>query len=63
MSKHSMGSVGATTIGSVVLPTPVMNASGTAGHGLELHPYMPLSELGAFVVKSLASFPWSGNAA
>jgi dihydroorotate dehydrogenase (NAD+) catalytic subunit len=49
------------TIGSVFLPNPVMTASGTAGHGTELEPYGDLGALGAFVVKSLAAFPWSGN--
>jgi dihydroorotate dehydrogenase (NAD+) catalytic subunit len=39
-----------------------MNASGTAGHGTELHRYVNLSSLGAFVVKSLAPFEWAGNA-
>ena len=48
-------------IGSLVLPNPVMTASGTAGHGAELGAYFPLSELGAVVVKSLAAFPWAGN--
>ncbi|CAN0340626.1 unnamed protein product, partial [Phaeothamnion confervicola] len=38
-------------------------ASGTAGHGVELHPYVDLSTLGAHVVKSLAAFEWAGNAA
>ena len=50
-------------IGSVQLPAPVMTASGTAGHGAELAPYMDLSELGAVVVKSLAAFEWAGNPA
>lgn len=50
-------------VGSVVLASPVMTASGTAGHGAELAPYMELSRLGAVVVKSLAAFPWPGNAA
>jgi dihydroorotate dehydrogenase (NAD+) catalytic subunit len=49
-------------VGSVELPNPVMTASGTAGHGAELAAYLPLSELGAFVVKSLAAYPWPGNA-
>jgi dihydroorotate dehydrogenase (NAD+) catalytic subunit len=39
-----------------------MNASGTAGHSTELHRYVDLSSLGAFVVKSLAHFEWAGNA-
>jgi len=54
---------GSVTIGSVQLPAPVMTASGTAGHGAELAPYMDLSALGAVVVKSLAAFEWAGNPA
>jgi dihydroorotate dehydrogenase (NAD+) catalytic subunit len=52
-----------TSIGSVTLPNPVMTASGTAGHGAELAPYLDLAALGAVVVKSLAAFPWAGNPA
>src|SRR4051794_2680566 len=52
-----------TTVGSVVLPNPVLTASGTAGHGAELAHYFPLEQLGAVVVKSLASSPWPGNPA
>ncbi|MCU1389169.1 MAG: pyrD [Ilumatobacteraceae bacterium] len=48
-------------IGSVTLPNPVMTASGTAGHGVELSPYGDLGALGAFVVKSLAAYAWAGN--
>jgi dihydroorotate dehydrogenase (NAD+) catalytic subunit len=50
-----------TRIGSVVLPNPVMTASGTAGHGAELAPYVDLGSLGAVVVKSLSAEPWAGN--
>ena len=50
-------------VGGLVLRNAVMTASGTAGTGLELEPYVPLAELGAFVGKSLARFPWSGNPA
>ena len=50
-------------IGSVVLPNPVMTASGTAGHADELARYMDLSSLGAVVVKSLSAEPWAGNPA
>lgn len=50
-------------VGSLVLPNPVMTASGTSGHGDELAAYLPLSELGAVVVKSLAAEPWPGNPA
>jgi dihydroorotate dehydrogenase (NAD+) catalytic subunit len=56
-------SVLATTVGSVVLPNPVMTASGTSGHGAELDAYFPLRDLGAVVVKSLAAEPWPGNPA
>lgn len=52
-----------TTIGSVTLPNPVMTASGTAGHGTELAPYLDLAALGAVVVKSLSAEPWPGNPA
>lgn len=50
-----------TKIGSIELPSPVMTASGTAGHGAELGAYVDLASLGAVVVKSLAHFAWSGN--
>jgi dihydroorotate dehydrogenase (NAD+) catalytic subunit len=50
-------------VGDVELPTPVLTASGTAGHGDELAAYGELHELGAIVVKSLASFAWAGNPA
>ena len=52
-----------TTVGSVTLPNPVMTASGTAGHGAELAPYLDLGALGAVVVKSLHAEPWAGNPA
>ncbi len=52
-----------TRIGSVTLANPVMTASGTAGHGTELSPYLDLSTLGAVVVKSLSAAPWAGNPA
>lgn len=48
-------------IGSITLPNPVMTASGTAGHGAELAPYLDLGALGAVVVKSLSAEPWAGN--
>lgn len=50
-------------VGTVVLPNPVMTASGTAGHGAELGAYLDLSLLGAVVVKSLSVAPWAGNPA
>jgi dihydroorotate dehydrogenase (NAD+) catalytic subunit len=47
----------------VVLPNPVMTASGTVGHGTELAGYLDLGEMGAVVAKSLAPFAWEGNPA
>jgi dihydroorotate dehydrogenase (NAD+) catalytic subunit len=49
-------------VGGVALANPVMTASGTAGHGMELAPFVDLGGLGAHVVKSLAAFEWHGNA-
>lgn len=53
----------AARVGDVRLRNPVMTASGTAGHGIELDSYVRLRSLGAFVAKSLAPFEWSGNVA
>lgn len=50
-------------VGSVDLGSPVMCASGTAGHGAELGAYFDLREAGAVVVKSLLHEPWAGNPA
>jgi len=50
-------------VGTLVLPNPVMTASGTAGHADELEAYGPLAALGAVVVKSLSVAPWPGNPA
>jgi dihydroorotate dehydrogenase (NAD+) catalytic subunit len=50
-------------IGRLVLPNPIMTASGTAGYGAELSAYVDLSALGAVVVKSLSPEPWAGNPA
>jgi dihydroorotate dehydrogenase (NAD+) catalytic subunit len=51
-----------TTIGTVLLPSPIMTAAGTSGYGDELAGYGELATLGAVVTKSLASFAWEGNA-
>ncbi|MCL4138500.1 UNVERIFIED_CONTAM: hypothetical protein GTU68_020321 [Idotea baltica] len=48
-------------VGSVALPSPIMTAAGTAGHGAELGAYNDLSKLGAVVVKSLGHFACEGN--
>jgi dihydroorotate dehydrogenase (NAD+) catalytic subunit len=50
-----------TRVGSIELPNPVMTASGTAGHGVELGAYFDLDRLGAHVVKSICAEPWAGN--
>lgn len=49
------------TVGDVALVSPLMPASGTAGHGAELGSFIDLSDLGAMVVKSLSAEPWAGN--
>ena len=52
-----------THIGSLVLPNPVLTASGTAGHGHELADHLDPATLGAVVVKSLHVQAWDGNPA
>ena len=62
--RHPPGPVDlATRVGSLQLPSPVMTASGTAGHGAELGRYLDLAALGAVVVKSISAEPWVGNPA
>ena len=50
-----------TKLGSLVLPNPVMTASGTFGYGFEYHDYFDISTLGAVVVKGIAPFASHGN--
>ncbi len=50
-------------VGSLTFDHPVMLASGTAGYGTELAPFVDLSQLGAIVTKSLAPYEWAGNPA
>lgn len=50
-------------VGSVTFRHPVMTASGTAGYGNELAPYLDLSAIGAVVTKSIAAYEWAGNPA
>lgn len=50
-------------VGSTTFASPVMCASGTAGHGVELGSYFDLGDAGAVVVKSLLHEPWAGNPA
>lgn len=50
-------------VGSLTLKSPLMTASGTAGYGNELAPYLDLSQIGAVVTKSIAPYEWAGNPA
>jgi dihydroorotate dehydrogenase (NAD+) catalytic subunit len=50
-------------VGDVVLPNPVVAASGTFGYGDEVARLCPPDRLGAVTVKSLAAFDWPGNPA
>lgn len=52
-----------TTVGSLTFRNPVLTASGTAGHGAELVPYVDVAGLGAVVTKSVCADPWPGNPA
>lgn len=51
-----------TTLGSAVIPAPILTASGCAGTGAELSPFMDLSQLGGVVTKSVMLKPRSGRA-
>jgi len=50
-------------IGKVELKNPVMTASGTFAAGREYSEFVDLSQLGAVVVKGIATNPWPGNPA
>ncbi len=50
-----------TALGGLTLPNPVMTASGCAANGKELHRFFPVSELGAFVTKTVMADPRSGR--
>ena len=50
-------------IGSLVLPNPIVAASGTFGHGDEVAQLCDPALLGAVTTKSQAPFAWSGNPA
>jgi dihydroorotate dehydrogenase (NAD+) catalytic subunit len=43
------------------LPNPLMTASGCAANGRELHGFFDITELGAFVTKSVLASPRSGR--
>ncbi len=51
----------AVDLGPLRLPNPVVAASGTFGHGVELASLCDPAALGAVTVKSLAAYEWTGN--
>lgn len=51
-----------TNLGNTPIPAPILTASGCAGTGAELSPFMDLSQLGAVVTKSVMLKPRSGRA-
>ena len=50
------------TLATLVLPNPVLTASGCAAAGRELHQFFDVAELGAVVTKSIMTRPRSGRA-
>jgi len=50
-----------TRLGTLTLPNPVMTASGCAANGRELHRFFDVSDLGAFVTKTVMADPRSGR--
>jgi dihydroorotate dehydrogenase (NAD+) catalytic subunit len=49
------------TLGPLVLPNPVLTASGCAAAGRELHQFFDVTDLGAVVTKSIMVKPRSGR--
>jgi dihydroorotate dehydrogenase (NAD+) catalytic subunit len=50
-----------TVLAGATLPNPVMTASGCAANGKELHRFFPVSDLGAFVTKTVMRDPRAGR--
>lgn len=50
-----------TDLAGAVLPNPLMTASGCAANGKELHRLFDITELGAFVTKSVLADPRAGR--
>lgn len=50
-----------TVLGGLVLPNPLMTASGCAANGRELHRFVDVAWLGAFVTKTVMAEPRSGR--
>ncbi|NLJ37886.1 MAG: dihydroorotate dehydrogenase [Candidatus Atribacteria bacterium] len=48
-------------LGKLTLSNPIILASGTAGYGREIAPYLDLNRLGALTLKGLSLNPWMGN--
>ena len=48
-------------LSGAVLPSPMMTASGCAANGRELNRFFDITELGAFVTKSVMAAPRSGR--
>ncbi len=48
-------------LAGVHLPNPLMTASGCAANGREMHRFIDITELGAFVTKSVKADPQSGR--
>ncbi len=60
--RRRIGSTDLTThLGELVLPNPVIAASGTFGQSDELADVVDPADLGAITVKSLSVEPWAGN--
>jgi dihydroorotate dehydrogenase (NAD+) catalytic subunit len=51
----------AVDLAGMVLPNPLMTASGCAGNGRELHRFFDIAQLGAFVTKTVLADPRSGR--
>lgn len=52
-----------TSLGALSLRNPIMSASGTFGHGLEMKHFVPPARLGAWVSKTVTLLPRHGNPA
>lgn len=52
-----------TSLGSLELRNPILSASGTFGHGLEMQHFVPPARLGAWVSKTVTYAPRHGNPA
>ena len=52
-----------TRLGSLTLRNPLMSASGTFGHGMEMRHFVPPGRLGAWVSKTVTPRPRHGNPA